>query len=470
MSRPTSFDKKDLLVFLILLLFAPLYFYNLSGHSLVDFDEAWFGEIAKNILKSGQPFMPTFNGLPFWDHPPFGFIAMAASIAIFGANEFAVRLPSAISGFLSLIFTYLIGKKLFGRTVGLGAALILTSYVWLVLRARTGNLDTLLVFLFLASFYIATKIKDNVNFIFLLPFSLVALLLTKSMIGLVIIPPIIAYLFLNKVKVPAQKALLSALLFLILLAPWFFQNYQKYQLEFINKMVAIGVRTGTKQPINFSEIHKSVTFTYLHYGIRKWYYPAIIAAVASLYFVRKEKNLIPFYLWIVILLYGFLTSKKTEIWHLLPLYPPLALLISFCIYRFGNFVIKNKLILSALTLGSLMFVSLYQINGFKGEIKLFGHDESGLAKTAKAAQKYPEKLYLDSDLIIPAVVAFYSDKKVNTIRLEPEQQNTLLELFENTPRPYIVIVEKWKLDLDKINPQDYQILSEHQGHLLVKVI
>ena len=48
---------KELIVVIFFLLFSPLFFYNLGGTSLVDFDEAWYAEIARNILVNHQPFL-----------------------------------------------------------------------------------------------------------------------------------------------------------------------------------------------------------------------------------------------------------------------------------------------------------------------------------------------------------------------------------------------------------------------------
>lgn len=462
--------RADLLAVILLCFFAPLYFYNLGGYSLVDFDEAWYGEIAKNIIKTHNPFLLYFNGQPYLDHPPTGFILQAISMLIFGQNEIGVRMPSAIAGFLSPIVLYQIGKKLFNRTVGLTAALVLTSSVWFVYRARVGDLDTILLLLFLLSFYITVKVKDNLNYIYLLPILLVALLLTKSAIGAVIIPPIIIFLILQKVQIPKIKIINSVIIFFIILSPWFLQNYSKYQWGFVENIFKIGTRSNQKQSINFLEIYKAQTFTYLHYGIRKWYYPSLISFVGSFFFILKNKNLIPLYVWLVILFYGFLTNSKTEIWHLIPIYPPLALIIGFFLDKIVTIVVKNKKLASAIVILPVLALSIYQIYSFKGEIKLFDRQKDGVAETARAARGLSEKLFLDTDLYTPAVATFYSDKPVSILKLEQSPANTLQGIFQNGEKPFLLLTEKWKLDQDGVKPQNYQQLKEYQGHLLIKVI
>ena len=96
----------DILAFLATLLTFPLFLYKLGQTSLVSWDEAWYAEVARNILKTGNIINLTWNGHPYTDHPPVGFWLMAATYKIFGINEFLTRFPSALSGILSIILLY----------------------------------------------------------------------------------------------------------------------------------------------------------------------------------------------------------------------------------------------------------------------------------------------------------------------------------------------------------------------------
>src|SRR3990170_4463724 len=110
--------KLDLLAVFLLLALAPLFFYKLGQSSLVSFDEAWYADISRNILKNTDPINLTWNGRTFTDHPPGGFLLTAVNYLVFGVSEFSARFSSAITGLLSLIFTYLLGRKLFNKVVG----------------------------------------------------------------------------------------------------------------------------------------------------------------------------------------------------------------------------------------------------------------------------------------------------------------------------------------------------------------
>ncbi|MBI3443621.1 glycosyltransferase family 39 protein [Candidatus Woesebacteria bacterium] len=218
----------------ILILLAPLFFYNLGGYSLVDFDEAWYGEISRNILAGGNPFILTFNDKSYLDHPPLGFILMAASQLLFGSNEFGVRFPSALLGFGSVILTYLVARTLFGNVVGMSSMLVLTSSVWFILRSRQGDLDTILLFFYLLTIYLALQVKKNTNYIYAVSASAALLLSTKSFFGITVLGALIAVFLVNKIKIPIKKVLFSVLIFLIITGAWLIPNYLVYKMDFVN--------------------------------------------------------------------------------------------------------------------------------------------------------------------------------------------------------------------------------------------
>jgi 4-amino-4-deoxy-L-arabinose transferase-like glycosyltransferase len=141
--------RLDFLNIGLLSLLSPLYFYKLGQSSLVSWDEAWYGAIARNIIHSGNLMVMSWNGAVYSDHPPAGFWIIALTESIFGVNEFGVRVGSAIFGIVGLYLVYLLGRDLFSRTVGFASALALSSTYWYISRSRSGNLDIFLtVFLF----------------------------------------------------------------------------------------------------------------------------------------------------------------------------------------------------------------------------------------------------------------------------------------------------------------------------------
>ncbi len=463
------------LVILLFCLFLPLFFYNLGGFSLIDFDEAWYAEVVRNILRSGNPLILTFNGNLFIDHPPMGFNIIALSFLTFGVNDFAARFPSAILGFLSLFVLFAIGKKLFNKTVGLSSSLILVSCVWFMFRTRSGNMDTILLFFYLLTFYFGLKVIDNRKWIYMVVASFSVLFLIKYMIGLTVLIPIAIYWIIFKVSLSRKIILKSLLLLITILSPWIIANYATYGLLYFQNMVNSGLRMGTRIRPDLTRLLSTNTFVYLHCGIAKWYYPGLVSVVFSLFFIRKKKALVVLYALLAVLLSGFLTNSKTEIWHLIPLYPVLALFISFTLFEILSilshvFTARHRQkIVSSCMLYSILFVCLFQINKYRNNVRLFDKGMSDLAFVSAAAKDRPEKLYLDGHDFMPSTV-YYAEKKVNFLRYNDSPKDTLKGFIAYGEKDVLILTENWKLEADKIDKKLYREIAQRNGRVLILVI
>lgn len=84
------------------------------GHrGIWDPDEGRYTNVALNMLDSGDWLNPRRNDdVAHWTKPPLTYWAIAASIAAFGENPFAARLPAALSYLLCTFLVGWIGKRL----------------------------------------------------------------------------------------------------------------------------------------------------------------------------------------------------------------------------------------------------------------------------------------------------------------------------------------------------------------------
>src|SRR3990167_7496052 len=180
-----SFFKKNILIFLLLILFGFIFFYRLDYKPLESWDEAWYGSIAKNIVKTGNFMDTSYNNKPFYDHPPVGFILISFSYKLFGINEFSTRFPSALLGILSVFLIYKIALELFGKKeIAFVSALILGSSVWYVIRVRSGNLDSDFLFFYLLTVFLSLKSAKNFRWFPFVGLSFGALIMTKTLAGI----------------------------------------------------------------------------------------------------------------------------------------------------------------------------------------------------------------------------------------------------------------------------------------------
>lgn len=74
------------------------FFWRLASTGLVDETEPLFAEAARQMYETGDWVTPYFNGVTRFDKPPLIYWLMAIAFHIFGVSEWAVRLPSAVSG------------------------------------------------------------------------------------------------------------------------------------------------------------------------------------------------------------------------------------------------------------------------------------------------------------------------------------------------------------------------------------
>ncbi len=104
----------------IMLLGAVLRFYGLGVQSL------WGGELASWDFSEGDTISRVIRD---GAQPPLYFSILHFTQWIFGDSEWALRLPSAVAGWLCIPAIYLLGKKLYSEREGLIAAL-LAAVLW----------------------------------------------------------------------------------------------------------------------------------------------------------------------------------------------------------------------------------------------------------------------------------------------------------------------------------------------------
>lgn len=449
----SSKHRLDLVVIVLIILFAsPLFFYKLGQSSLVSWDEAWYAEIARNILKSGDPVHLQFNEKIYNDHPPFGFILITLSYLLFGINEFTTRLPAALMGILGLIFTYLVGKQLFNRGVGIMSAGALASAIWYVYRARSGNLDITLTTLFLITFYFGLRVRENRGYLAPLFITLIALFLTKTLVPFTILPALAIILFKKELIFSKQFIIFISLLALFFIG-WIVLQVN-YQSNFIQRYLTIGYPGGGATSDYLANL--LLLKEYLHNSIGKWFWPGVISMVLGIFTFQKRFLILSIFFFSFIT--PFLFSNRGHIWHLIPLSPFLIIGFFGFLYFLLNLILSNKhfqkiikkivnidlasnilknaIIFSLILLigGYFIVLQIRQIWYQFIDIPRYISDEAILSKEAS---NYPQRLYIDEDFTPVAV--FYSGKKVT--KYSGEDLDTLLREKE-----LLLITHKWRIE------------------------
>lgn len=428
---------------------------------MVSWDEAWYAEIARNIVQSGDLLNLSWSGQPYFDHPPAGFWLIALAFKLFGVSEFTARLMPALAGLFSVLLIYLLGKELFGWVVGFASAIALPSSFWFLFRARSGNLDSFLVFFFLLTIFLAIKASQDKRFLVPFSVSLSFLFLTKTLVPFAILP-VLAIIFWRATPFKPQDLVLPAVIFVILVGSWL-----AVQLEhegFVSRYFQVGLNAVDVQADLLAGVKNVKRLT--HEGVGHWFWPGALAIFAGLIF--RQKRFLLLSIFFVVFATAFAYSAKTGIWHLIPLHPILILSLFGFSWVAGEKIvatlmpkIDTRLLVAIPILALSAYVSFIQLKRswyWFIDIPAFTSDEEILSREAA---KYPQELLIAGSDFRPAPV-FYSGKDVPQMILGIRLQ----ELFASD-RTFLMIAPQSELKNQGVFEGSYTVLKKDRDKVLV---
>lgn len=129
---------------LIVVFGAALLLLNLGGRALT-YHEALFAQPAREMLGTGDYVLPRFVEVPYVDKPPATAWAIAASMALFGAeNEWTARLPSVAAELWIALVVAFVAARWFDQRTGLVAGCLQITSVYTLMQARLAESDMML--------------------------------------------------------------------------------------------------------------------------------------------------------------------------------------------------------------------------------------------------------------------------------------------------------------------------------------
>lgn len=309
-----------------LLLFILILFWHLGNWGVTETSEARYAEISREILTSGNWFMPKLLGIFHFDKPLMTYWITAIGMKIFGINPFGARFFLSIAYLIQLLLVYKIARQLFNNTSIASYTAILYAGTLLVLMA-TLNLTTdaflntfeLLAVYVLIHYYRSRKPGSLYLFFLVLGLAIQ----TKGPVG-ILLPTLMIYPVRKMLQVEGRKnnwhVFLGIILMLAIGGSWFFYlmiKSHKFYHFFIGQQLF-------DRMFKASELKRSKPF---------WYYLVLFPAVLLPYFIlipeaiskalkQRHRDII------LILLFGvaipfifFSISSSKLILYVLPLVP-----------------------------------------------------------------------------------------------------------------------------------------------------
>jgi len=456
--------SKLILIFLLgIILFLP-------GQKTRDFwgtSEARTAQIAQEMIDSGDWVIPHLNNLPRLTKPPLYFWTVALTAKFLNnnhVNEWTSRFPASLCAILTLLFVFLIVKKLFDDQLAFSSAIMLATTYSFFWHSQQAMLDMMLVMFETATclfFIYGLKAEVNRKKFFYIPMHLCfgLAVMTKGPVG-IIIPwiGILTYLiWTSNIKELKHFAWIPGLIvFLLVTAPW---------------LVAVYYRIDTAFSVFYNETVTRYTSAFDHQ--RGWYYfivrfplyilPWGLFLPFIIWDIFKNKSLsdykFPVSFFLPALIFFSLCGSKRS-YYLVPLYPFIIIctailfskLISFNLMKRKFILLKNiylfKLVLF-LSFGYIIFICLFPILN-----KRF----SAVDFCQRIENELPENHTLMSYKYSRPYLVYYLDRNIPSIESEDELNSKLSNVTTNKPL-FVLMQEK---DLLKMQNVAYKLIFRYK--------
>jgi 4-amino-4-deoxy-L-arabinose transferase-like glycosyltransferase len=348
---------------------------NLGGPGLWDIDEGNNTDCGREMLQSGNYTIPTFNYQLRTDKPALLYWCQVLAFRVFGINEFAARLPSALAALVAVLATWEIGRQTYGRGVGLLAGLILVSAPLFCAAGHFANPDALLCVcttLTLLVFWHDYR-RGGQGWLPLTGVTTGLALLAKGPVGLVL-PVAVCVAFLlwrgEWRRILDRRLLWASLLFVLAAAPWY---------------IHVSLETKGQWLYQFLKRHhadRALTPLENHGGPYLYYLPILILGLApwSIFLGGAVWNAVSVLrrpgptgnpgeedpraavqflgCWFAVYFLAFSLVQTKLPNYILPLYPPAALLLAYFLDRWRRGLFETP---GWLTHASLVCLALFGV-------------------------------------------------------------------------------------------------------------
>ncbi|YAI81809.1 MAG: ArnT family glycosyltransferase [cyanobacterium endosymbiont of Rhopalodia sterrenbergii] len=506
--------NQDIYWFILLLLSAfILYLIGLGDLPLRDWDEGYYGTVAKDIYKSGNWLYLTYYNEPFLLKPPLMIWLINMSYLIGGVSEFTTRFPCAFLTACGVPLLYLIGREIFPiRLPAIFTALVYLTLLPMVRHGRLAMLDGPINTFFLFSIFCLLKSFYQQFWIIGVGIGLGLIAFTKGILVIALCGILVMFCFFDKFsKIFKNPIFWGGIIlgsFPVIL--WYLLQIIEYGEKFI--------KVHFLQQ-NFDRLSTAVegnqgSVWYYIIELVKYSFPWLLFLPGGLILAIKKHQ----HSWAKLVLIGFvlfivlISLMKTKLpWYIMPIYPFFSLAVGAYLAEItqNNYQVYPKILEILLLIGSLasLGVGVYfslKINDFQLltlsiligitfalSYVNFGQNNCNYIFTLFVGLYLSLVIFVISDLWIWELNESFPVKPVATLIQENTPPNTVVYTsyaysrtsldFYSDRQVIAQNLEELKkiaaisfyflldpLTLEKLNLNNYKILGNTQDFILIK--
>jgi 4-amino-4-deoxy-L-arabinose transferase-like glycosyltransferase len=380
--RPRRHYEIALVVVAVIVFFGCI----ISPPALMDDVDAVHGQIARNMVTSGDWVIPHINGVPYMEKAPLPYWLIAICYLLFGVHDWVARIPTALAAVLLCFATARYGAWAFGRRAGYYAGLILATCVGLFLFTRILIPDVMLALTVCISFMAFERALDGSEDLnprrwpLVLGVSLGVGVLLKGLLAIVVpVGGALIYLALTRQLFSRAtwrrlRPVSVFLIFFLIAVPWHvlatlrmppYLNFSMHSgpgeyhgffwFYFINEHLLRFL--NLRYPRDYNTVPR-LAFWLLNL---LWLFPwsAYVPAAARLNYKpvdRAGRTRLLALCWAGFLLL-FFTFSTTQEYYSMPMYPALALLLGCAMDSDGKLVTAGTRVIGVISAGAAIVIA-----------------------------------------------------------------------------------------------------------------
>jgi 4-amino-4-deoxy-L-arabinose transferase-like glycosyltransferase len=314
----------------VLTLAVAIIFSKLGGNGLANYDDCFYAQKAKEILKTGELMTMHFNDQPAWENPPFFMWLIALSYKLFGVNEFAAKFPSAFFGVATVFLVYVIARKVYDSWVAFFSSFVLTTTFIFTRYARHAMMDVALsFFVCLSIFALLLALDGRRQYLIVWGLCIAVCILIKSVLGFYPLLITVIYLLATKQwRILFDKYfLLGSGVLLAVGCSWYVDQYIAFGQQFVDAHFGWVIYT---RGFNLEQQAWYDHLTYVE-DLFRYYWPWLPVFVVSVaIFIRrawaKDTIAILFLLWSCLIIIMMSMMQSRVLWYIMPMFPAAAIM------------------------------------------------------------------------------------------------------------------------------------------------